>query len=100
MEDIQDPGNFGTIIRTAAAAEIEAVCYTSGCVDPYNSKVIRASMGAVFRTMIFPVGTSFILSMKANGFQIIATSLQDAESIYDVSMKEKNVFIFGSEHMV
>jgi TrmH family RNA methyltransferase len=51
LDGIQDPGNLGTILRTADALEIP-VALLEGCADPYNHKVVRASMGAVFRTSV------------------------------------------------
>lgn len=49
LDDMRDPGNLGTILRTAAAAGVDAVLLSPGCVDPYNPKVLRAGMGAHFR---------------------------------------------------
>jgi RNA methyltransferase, TrmH family len=53
-DDIQDPGNVGTILRSAEAAGVQAVLLTSDCVDIYNPKVVRAGMGAHFRLPAFP----------------------------------------------
>ncbi|MDX2160356.1 MAG: RNA methyltransferase [bacterium] len=52
LDDIRDPGNMGTILRTAAAAGIEAAILSPGSVDPYNPKVLRAAMGAQFRIVV------------------------------------------------
>ncbi|MFO7323509.1 MAG: RNA methyltransferase [Chloroflexota bacterium] len=49
LDDLRDPGNLGTILRTTAAAGIDAVLLSPGCVDPYNPKALRAGMGAHFR---------------------------------------------------
>ena len=53
LEEIQDPGNLGTIIRTADAAGVDAIFITKGSVDLYNPKVIRSTMGSIFHLPIF-----------------------------------------------
>ncbi len=53
LEDIQDPGNLGTIFRTAEGAGMSAVIMSAGCVDLFNPKVVRATMGAIFRLPFF-----------------------------------------------
>lgn len=54
LDALRDPGNLGTILRTAAAAGVEVVLLAPGCVDPYNDKVLRAGMGAHFRVPVAP----------------------------------------------
>ena len=56
LEDIQDPANLGAVIRTAEALGLEGLLLSAGCCDPYNPKVLRASMGGVFRLPLYPVG--------------------------------------------
>ncbi len=53
LDAVRDPGNSGTILRTAAAAGVEVVLLAPGCVDPYNDKVLRSGMGAHFRVPVF-----------------------------------------------
>ena len=71
LDRIQDPGNLGTILRTADAFGIP-VALTNGCADPYSEKTIRASMGAVFRTVPLHVGLEDVLSC---GVPLAATAL-------------------------
>jgi TrmH family RNA methyltransferase len=54
LDALRDPGNLGTILRTAAAAGVEVVLLAPGCVDPYNDKALRAGMGAHFRVPVIP----------------------------------------------
>jgi TrmH family RNA methyltransferase len=68
---IGDPGNAGTIIRSAEAAGAQAVAFTPGSVDPYNSKVVRSSAGSLFR---IPVVTCEITDLRAAGLAVLATS--------------------------
>ena len=55
LDDIQDPGNLGTIIRTADSANIKNIILSKNCADPYSSKVLRSTMGAIFRINIIEV---------------------------------------------
>ena len=97
LDGIQDPGNLGTILRTADALEIPVVLL-EGCADPYSHKVVRASMGAVFRT---PVVQSSWMAVKAacekERIPVAVTALSDrAEDIRRADIKNMAVVI-GSE---
>ncbi len=96
---VQDPGNLGTIIRTADAVGASGVILSRGTVDPYNSKVLRASMGSIFHLPVVKVENTVdaIDKLKQNGFKITAAVLDAKESIFDVTFEEKQAFLFGSE---
>ena len=97
LDGIQDPGNLGTILRTADALQIP-VALLEGCADPYSHKVVRASMGAVFRTK--PVQTTWQEAQAAcakAGIPVAVTALSDrAEDIRRAELKKMAVVI-GSE---
>ena len=97
LDGIQDPGNLGTILRTADALEIP-VALLEGCADPYGHKVVRASMGAVFRTPV--VQTTWEQAKAAcakAGIPVAVTALSDrAEDIRSAALKNMAVVI-GSE---
>ena len=97
LDGIQDPGNLGTILRTADALEIP-VALLEGCADPYSHKVVRASMGAVFRTQ--PVQTTWeaaAAGCKEAGVSIAVTALSDAaQDLRNAKVSEMAVVI-GSE---
>ena len=97
LDGIQDPGNLGTILRTADALEIP-VALLEGCTDPYGHKVVRASMGAVFRTPV--VQTTWAEAQAAclkAGIPIAVTALSDrAEDIRSAALGKMAVVI-GSE---
>ena len=97
LDGIQDPGNLGTILRTADALEIPAVLL-EGCADPYGHKVVRSSMGAVFRTPV--VQTTWEQAKAAcaeAGIPVAVTALSDrAEDIRDAALGQMAVVI-GSE---
>ena len=77
-DKVQDPGNLGTIIRTAHAAGVDGIILTKGTVDIYNDKAIRSTMGSLFYVPIIQddENLSFIKKLKEEGFSLVATSLQ------------------------
>lgn len=97
LDGIQDPGNLGTILRTADALQIP-VALLEGCADPYSHKVVRSSMGAVFRMEI--VRTTWQAAKQAcadAGIPVAVTALNDtARDLRDVPLKTMAVVI-GSE---
>lgn len=94
LENIQDPGNLGTILRTIDAAGLTQVIITKNTVDAYNPKVIRSTMGAIFRVNI--VQLESIEELKDHGFTITATSLNAEKSIYEMKYN-KHAIIIGNE---
>ena len=97
LDGIQDPGNLGTILRTADALEIP-VALLEGCADPYGHKVVRASMGAVFRTRVVQTTWEQAKAACAKAkIPVAVTALSDrAEDIRTASLKNMAVVI-GSE---
>ena len=97
LDGIQDPGNIGTILRTADALEIPVVLL-EGCADPYSHKVVRSSMGAVFRTPV--VQTTWAeakYKCAAAGISVAVTALSDrAKDLRQADLKSMAVVI-GSE---
>ena len=97
LDGIQDPGNLGTILRTADALEVPIVL-TEGCADPYSPKTVRASMGAVFRTQ--PQRSSRIAVIQAcreRGVELIATALSDKSCDIRQAPLERAAVVIGSE---
>lgn len=97
LDGIQDPGNLGTMLRTADALGVP-VALLEGCADPYSHKVVRASMGAVFRTPVVQVSWAAAVSAcKAAGIPVAVTALsQRASDIRKANVKNMAVVI-GSE---
>jgi len=100
LEDVQDPSNVGTVIRTACALGIKKILLTKACADVFGIKCLRASMGALFRAKIYR--TDDLLSelsyFKEKGIRIIATSLgDDSEDISGFSFRDSDCIIIGSE---
>lgn len=99
LDDVQDPGNVGTIIRTALAFGIEAVYCSSGCADIYNPKTIQSSQGALFHVPVIYTDLIFtILNFKNNGMNIYATSLHSQSVPLDrVQVPESYGIVLGNE---
>ena len=97
LDGIQDPGNVGTILRTADALEIPVVLL-EGCADPYGWKVVRSSMGAVFRTPVIQSTWQEVAdACRSAGIQIGVTALSDrAEDIRFADLKNM-ALVIGSE---
>lgn len=98
LDDIQDPGNLGTIIRTADSIGLTQILVTKGTADAYNPKVIRSTMGAIFRIDVVETDNlkESIKNIKNNGFKILTTSLQTDKAIYDLKLN-KVAIIIGNE---
>ena len=97
LEGIQDPGNVGTVIRTANGFGIDTVVLTGGCADPYNPKTVRAAMGAVFRQRILEMTLKEIAQMNDHGIELLGAALGDgSRDIREAGLQEASVVI-GSE---
>ncbi len=98
LDRIADPGNMGTILRTAWAFGVQGVILNNGCVDPFNPKVVRASMGAIFHVPVFnEISVEELVRIKAEGYRILASSLNTDLSIDRVDFTGRVIIIIGSE---
>ena len=97
LDGIQDPGNVGTILRTADALDVPVVL-TEGCCDPYNPKTVRATMGAIFRSAPVFLGREALLQQaREKRIPLLATALTDsARDLRELDLKNAGVII-GSE---
>ena len=96
---INDPGNLGTIIRTADAAGFDGVLLSDGCVDLYSPKTVRSSMGSFFNMKVV-TGVSYekLSEYKNSGFQLIGGALGDNTIDYrSADMKKPTIIIVGNE---
>lgn len=98
LDQIQDPGNLGTILRTAAAVGVSFVGLGKGTVDPYNPKVVRSAAGALFRIPFDNVDLPAWMSrFRAAGGHVIGTTMQAENVHYGVSYPDKVAFLLGNE---
>lgn len=97
-DKVQDPGNLGTIIRTAHASGIDGVILTKGTVDIYNDKTIRSTMGSIFYVPIIQdENLNVIRELKEKGFSIVATSLEGKNDFFDEDLTGRVVITVGNE---
>ena len=98
LDDIQDPGNMGTILRTADSLNFKQIIVSKDCADIYNPKVVRSTMGAIFRINIIESDdlVKTIKEMKKHKIKILSTSLQTDKTMYNVSY-DKTAIVIGNE---
>ncbi|MCM1543627.1 MAG: RNA methyltransferase [Blautia sp.] len=99
LEDIQDPGNLGTIVRTGEAAGITGVIMSAGTVDIFNPKTIRATMGSVFRVPFLYVDSlpQTIGILRQRGIHTYAAHLEGKAYYDELSFREPTAFLVGNE---
>lgn len=99
LDDLQDPGNLGTILRSLDSAGIDTLLLSKGTVDLYNPKVIRSTMGAIFRVKVLENLDlkEKLLQLKDDGYKVVITSLDTNETHYNLDFKEKLVIVIGNE---
>ena len=99
LDRVQDPGNLGTIIRTADAVGALGIILLEGCVDAFSPKVVRASMGSLFHLPViqdvFP--EEALTWCYRHGYEPAATALKNAQNMYKADLSKKMAFIFGNE---
>ena len=97
LDGIQDPGNLGTILRTADALDVP-VTLLEGCADPYSHKVVRSSMGAVFRTPVITASWEQVrAACQAAGIPIAVTALEEGAVDIRQAALSKMAVVIGSE---
>ncbi len=97
LENIQDPGNVGAVIRSAGAFFIDSVILVGACADPYNPKTVRATMGAVFRQKIAETDYEGLEEMRCRGIRLFGAYLgESSRDVRDVDFSGSAVCI-GSE---
>jgi TrmH family RNA methyltransferase len=96
IEAVQDPGNLGSILRSAAAAGVEAAYLSPGCADAWSPKVLRGGMGAHF---VLPVREGMDLVAAAQAFpgEVVVASLQGDASLFDLDLSGAVAFVVGNE---
>jgi TrmH family RNA methyltransferase len=98
-DKLQDPGNLGTIIRTAHAAGVDGIILTKGTVDVYNEKTIRASMGSLFHVPVIydDKDNTIIKSLCNRGFSLLATSLEGDKDFFEEDLSGNLIISVGNE---
>lgn len=99
LAHVRDPGNAGTVLRTADAAGADAVLFTDASVDPYNGKCVRASAGSLFHLPVVtgaPVAQA-VRRLKDAGLRVLAADGAGERTLDDVDLSGPTAWIFGNE---
>lgn len=98
LDDVQDPGNLGTILRTVDSIGLTQILVSKGTADSYNPKVVRSTMGAIFRIKIIECEDleKILKEIKKHKFKVVVTSLQAENTIYEINYNKK-VIVIGNE---
>jgi TrmH family RNA methyltransferase len=97
LDFVQDPGNFGTIIRAAGWFGIKNIVCSEDCVDVYNPKVIQASMGALLHVNVYYCDLKVLLTEALSSKISIFGAVLDGESIYNQGLDNKGIILLGNE---
>ena len=98
LDDVQDPGNVGTIIRSSVSFDFDTIVLSMNSVNKYNDKLIRASQGMLFKTNVITKNTSdFITELKQNGYLVYATDVTNGTLANSVKKEEKLAIVMGNE---
>lgn len=98
LDGVKDPGNLGTIIRTADWFGMQNILLSEDCVDPYNEKVVRSTMGSLFRSKIVQSKNIVqdIEKLRSEGYKSYALQME-GKSVVKIPKEQKSIYIFGSE---
>ncbi len=98
LDEIRDPGNLGTIIRSAHAFDVDGLILSKGCADPYQDKVLRSTMGSIFRVPLLTEQEPLLLEqLQQKGTSLYLTDLQDAGTLASLKPAENSVIVIGNE---
>ena len=97
LDGLQDPGNLGTIIRSAHASGAKGIILGQNTVDPYNEKVIRSSMGSIFYLPIYLEGEKTLDQFMSEGYHLAVTSLKATRNLYHEDLTGKMIIAIGNE---
>lgn len=99
LDGVRDPGNMGTIIRTADAAGCSGIIVPAGNVDVYNPKVLRSTMGSIFHIPVYscPDTAAGVRIIREKGYKLYVSHLEGAVSIYEADLRGPVALVIGSE---
>jgi len=98
LDGVQDPGNVGTIIRSAEASGATGIIIGRGSADLYNPKTVRASMGSMFRLPVLEGDLlPYLREARCRGIHVVSTGLENARSCYELDWRQPLWFVVGNE---
>lgn len=98
LDDVQDPGNIGTIIRSAVAFNIDTIILSQGCADVYSDKVIRSSQGMIFKmNLLYGSLSESINKLKKANYKVYGTKVDGGKTLKNIEKVSKFAIIMGNE---
>lgn len=99
LDDVRDPGNAGTVLRTADAAGVDVVVCTGGTVDPYNPKTVRSSAGSIFHVplVVEPDVARALELLADHGYRRLGAVVRDGEDYVAVDWRRPTALVLGNE---
>ena len=97
LDRVRDPGNLGTLIRSAVGAGFDGILLYGDCVDPYSPKVIRSTMGTFAYCNLWSITDQEIEDLQANGFELCITAGLGGTNLYESRFSNKTILAIGSE---
>lgn len=99
LDRVTDPGNIGTMLRTADAAGVGGLLLLQGCADIYAPKTVRASMGSLFHLPVLSGLSEELLVQAARkaGYELLVTCLDGADNLYKADLQGRLAFVMGNE---
>ena len=99
LHEVRDPGNAGTVLRSADAAGAAGIVFTATSVDVYNPKTVRASAGSLFHLPVVrgPSTQDAVAAVKGRGFRVLAMTTDGAQDLYRTDLSGPVAFLFGNE---
>ncbi len=97
LDRLMDPGNMGTLIRSSVAFGFDGVLLHGDCVEVFNPKTVRASMGALPFSKVWKIDDEIFQGLETFGYDLISTAREDGENLHGAAFGPKNVLVIGNE---
>jgi TrmH family RNA methyltransferase len=98
LDQLSDPGNMGTIIRTATAFGVDGILLTPDCVDPFSPKVVRSSMGGILKIPVYSdVDLKEIEQLRGKGYTLFCSLPKAEDNLYDLDFTGRSIIVIGNE---
>lgn len=97
LDNLRDPGNLGTLIRSAVGSGFDGILLYGDCVEPFNPKVIRSTMGTFAFINLWTIGDNEISDRLNNGFDLAVTTGLGGTNLYETKFSDKTILVIGSE---